>query len=140
MKYYCMITLIIFPLLFVIQLVSGMVLHEGATTLDHLVQKLLRCKHHKQKYIRCLDEEIVPTGLRINKKPAINTVSSDFHNSSKTIIFKSEKDLVQLLLVESDKIIAKTDFKIQSYIKEYHPSNYHREYELLQKKHSNYKK
>ena len=68
MKYYCMITLIIFPLLFVIQLVSGMVLHEGATTLDHLVQKLLRCKHHKQKYIRCLDEEIVPTGLRINKK------------------------------------------------------------------------
>ena len=63
-----MITLIIFPLLFVIQLVSGMVLHEGATTLDHLVQKLLRCKHHKQKCIRCLDEEIVPTGLRINKK------------------------------------------------------------------------
>ena len=68
MKYYCMITLIIFPLLFVIQLVSGMVLHKGATTLDHLVQKSLRCKHHKQKYIRSLDEEIVPTGLRINKK------------------------------------------------------------------------
>ena len=60
-----------------------MVLYDGATTaLDHLVQKSLRYKHHKQNYIRNLGEGIIPTGLRINKKPAINTVSSDFHNNS----------------------------------------------------------
>ena len=76
----------------------------------------------------------------INKKPAINTVSSDFHNNWKTIISKAERDLVQLLLVESDKIIARIDFEIQSYIKEYHPNSYHHEYELLQKKHDSYKK
>ena len=133
--------LIIFILLFVIQLVNGMVLYDGATTiLDHLVQKSLRYKHHKQNYIRSLDEGIIPTGLRINKKPAINTVSSDFHNNWKTILSKAEKDLVQLLLVESDKIIAKIDFEIHSHIKEYHPNNYHHERDLLQKKHNSYKK
>ena len=78
--------------------------------------------------------------MRINKKPAINTVSSDFYNNWKTIISEAEKDLVQLLLVESNKIIAKIDFEIQSYIKEYHPNNYHHEYGLMQKKHNNYKK
>ena len=71
--------------------------------------------------------------MLINKKPAINTVSSDFHNNWKTIISKAEKDLVQLLLVESDKIIDKIDFEIQLHIKEYQPSN--REYELIEKKH-----
>ena len=78
--------------------------------------------------------------MRINKKPAINTASSDFHNNWKTILSKAEKDLVQLLLVESDKIIAKIDFEIHSHIKEYHPNNYHHERDLLQKKHSSYKK
>ena len=78
--------------------------------------------------------------MRINKKQAINTVSSDFHNNWKTIISKAEKDLVQLLLVESDKIIAKIDLEIQSHIKEHHPNNYHHEYGLIQKKHNNYKK
>ena len=81
MNNYRMITLIILILLFVIQLVNGMVLYEGATTaLDHLVEKSLRYKH-KQNYIRSLDEGIIPAGLRINKKPAINTVSFDFHNN-----------------------------------------------------------
>ena len=118
-----------------------MVLYEGATTtLDHLVQKSLRYKHHKQNYIRSSDEGIIPAGLRINKKPPINTVSSNFHNNWKTIISKAEKDLVRILLVESDKIVAKIDFEIQSHIKEYHPNNYHHEYGLIQKKHNNYKK
>ena len=81
------------------QLVNGMILYEGtATTLHYLVQKSLRYKYHKQNYIRGLDEGIIPTGLRRNKKPAINTVSSYFHNNWKTIIFKAEKDSVHLLL------------------------------------------
>ena len=94
MNDYGMITLIILILLFVIQLVNGRVLHEGATALDHLVEKSLRYKHHKQNYIRTLDEGIIPAGLCINKKPAINIVSSDFHNNWKIIISKAEKDLV----------------------------------------------
>ena len=71
MKDYRMITLIIFILLFVIQMVNGMVLCEGATTLDHLVQKPLRYKY-KQNYIRSLEEGIIPTGLRICKKQLEN--------------------------------------------------------------------
>ena len=84
-----------------------MVLYQGATILDHLVQKGSRYKHHKQTYIRSLDEGIIPTGLCINEKPAINTISFDFHNNWKTITSTAEKDLVQLLLT------AKTDFEIQ---------------------------
>ena len=62
MKNDCMITLIILIFLFVIQLVNGMALYEEATTtLDHLVQKLLKYNHHKQNCIRSLDEEKVPT-------------------------------------------------------------------------------
>ena len=117
-----------------------MVLYEGATTtLDHLVQKSLRYKHHKQNYIRSLNEGIIPAGFHINKKPPINTVPSDFHNNWKTIISKAEKDLVRILLVESHKIVAKIDFEIQSHIKEYHPNNYDHEYGLIQKKHNNKK-
>ena len=51
-----------------------MVLYESATrTLDLSVQTLCRYKH-KQNYIRNLDEGIIVTGLRINKKPAIKEV------------------------------------------------------------------
>ena len=91
MNDYGMITLIILILLFVIQLVNGRVLHEGATALDHLVEKSLRYKHHKQNYIRSLDEGIIPAGLCINKKPAINTVSSDFHNNWKKLYPKERR-------------------------------------------------
>ena len=41
--------------------------------------------------------------------------------------------------MESDKVMSKIDFEIQSHIKEYHPTNYHCEYELLQKKDESYK-
>ena len=76
-----------------------MVLHEGATTtLDHLVQKSLKYKHYKWNYIRNLDEGIIPTGLRINKKPVVNTFLSDFNKNRKRIISKAERDLVQLPL------------------------------------------
>ena len=99
MKDYRMITLIIFILFFAIQLVDWMVLHEGATTtLDHLVQKSLKYKHYKWNYIRNLDEGIIPTGLRINKKLVVNTFLSDFNKNRKRIISKAERDLVQLPL------------------------------------------
>ena len=56
-----MITLIILIFLFVIRLVNGMALYkEATTTLDHLVQKLLKYKHHKQNCIRSLDEGKIP--------------------------------------------------------------------------------
>ena len=42
--------------------------------------------------------------------------------------------LCSVLLVEADKIITKIYIEIQSNIKEYHPNNYHHEYEFLQKK------
>ena len=44
-----------FVLLDILQMVNGMALYKGATkTLDHLLQKSLRYKHHKQNYNRII--------------------------------------------------------------------------------------
>ena len=86
-----MINLVIFLLLFLIQLVSRMVLCEGATTLDHLVEKMLRCKYHKQKYIKSLDEGIIPTGLRINKKTALTLFHLIFITAEKQLHSRQRK-------------------------------------------------
>ena len=52
-----------------LNVVYGMVLLDGLTLyLDHLLQKPLRYKHHKENYIRSLNEGITPVVLHLNKK------------------------------------------------------------------------
>ena len=49
-----------------------MVLQNGALShLDHLVQKSIRYRHHKENYVKSLNEGIIPTGLKIKKRPAL---------------------------------------------------------------------
>ena len=58
---------------------DGMVLQDGALShLDLLIQKSMCCKHHKENYIKSLEEGITPLGLQINKKPAFLLVSKYF--------------------------------------------------------------
>ena len=58
---------------------DGMVLQDGALShLDLLIQKSMCCKHHKENYIKSLEEGIKPLGLQINKKPAFLLVSKYF--------------------------------------------------------------
>ena len=45
---------------------------------DLLLQKSVRYNHHKQNYERSLFEGIIPTGLKINKKPAFQPISGNF--------------------------------------------------------------
>ena len=62
-----------------LNVVYGMVLLDGLTLhLDHLLQKSLRYKHHKENYIRSLNEGIVPVVLHLNKKPAFVPVLENF--------------------------------------------------------------
>ena len=45
---------------------------------DILLQKLLRYKHRKENSIQSLEEKVIPSGLKINKKPAFALISEDF--------------------------------------------------------------
>ena len=118
MKVLRIITYNILLVLFALKVVYGMVLLDGSTLhLDHLLQKSLRYKHHKENYIRNLDERIMPVGLHLNKKPAFTPVSENFDENWKTVLVNAEKDLGRLLLVESEKIIAKIEFEIESNLK-----------------------
>ena len=39
--------------------------------LDILLQKTLPYKHHKQNYLWSIEEGLTPTGLKLQKKPAL---------------------------------------------------------------------
>ena len=74
MKVYFLIISCIYVLHIIIVIphsVDGMVLQDGALShLDILIQKSMRYKHHKENYIKILEEGITPSGLQIKEKPA----------------------------------------------------------------------
>ena len=49
--------------------------------LDILLQKSLHYVHHRENYIQSLEENFIPSGLEINKKPAFSPISEDFMNN-----------------------------------------------------------
>ena len=56
-----------------------------------------------------------------------------------TVLLHAENDLVRLLLVELDKVIAKMEFEIESNLKNEDPFNFKKNYQLLEKKHDKYR-
>ena len=74
---------------------------------DILFQKSIRYSHHKENYLRSLQEGIPPVGLRLKKKPAFVGISEDFQTKWDDVLHTAEMNLVQLLNVESRKVIAK---------------------------------
>ena len=58
--------------------VNGMVIFNGHSQLDNILQKSLRHHHHRENYIQSLGEGVIPTGLKLKKNPAINYISDGF--------------------------------------------------------------
>ena len=79
------------------------------TDLDHLWQKKLRYDHHKINYQVSLQEDIIPLGLKIHRKPGIVAVSPDFEDKWEGILNYAERELVKLLGDESSKVILSLD-------------------------------
>ena len=52
--------------------------NETLSYLDLLIQKSMRYKHHKENYIKSLEQGILPSGLQIKKKPAFLPVLVNF--------------------------------------------------------------
>ena len=87
--------------------------------LDRLLQKSLRYKHHRENHIQSLEEKVIPSGLKINKKPAFVPISEDFMINWKNILRRAEYSLVQLLLTESQKVIKKLDSDIENELRNF---------------------
>ena len=54
---------------------------------------------------------MIPTGLKIYKKPAFQPIQGNFYQRWNTVLYDTEKRLVKLLLEESEKVTetAETD-------------------------------
>ena len=95
-------------------LVTGMVYIERKSHLDLLFQKRLRYEHHRENFKESLSNNVTPFGLRIKKAPAIVSVNEDFHIKWQKIRKSVEKELIELLLLESEAIIAKIQFGVDN--------------------------
>ena len=93
-------------------LVIGMVYIERNSHLDLLFQKALRYEHHRENFKESLSNNVTPFGLRIKKAPAIVPVNEDFHIKWQKILKSAEKELIELMLLESETIIAKIQFEV----------------------------
>ena len=134
MKACPLINLIISVLHNVLPVANGMVLHGGTFShLELLVQRSLRYKHHKLNYIQSSEEGIIPSGLKIRKKPAFQPVSKDFEVKWNSILYNAERNVVDLLLYEAEKVIAKIQVEIQEIVNEKNPENFERRYAELER-------
>ena len=84
----------------------------------------MRYKHHKENYITNLEEGITPSGLQIKKKPAFLPVSEDFESKWNATLYDAEKNIIKLLMYESDQIIAKIEVDSQEELKEEDPNRF----------------
>ena len=118
--------------------VNGMVIFDGHSELDNLLQKSLRHHHHHESYIQSLSEGVIPIGLKLKKKPAIDYISDGFEVQWNNVLYDAEKRLVKLLLSESEILIDKTQREVNEIIISIYDGNLEEKRDELYKKHSNY--
>ena len=82
---------------------------DGNTHLNLLFQKALRYES--------LSSDVTSFWLRIKKAPATETVNEDFHMKWHSILKNAKKQLIELLLFESETMAAKTQFEVDMSIK-----------------------
>ena len=129
---------ITFLVIILYHMINGMVVFDGNTHLDYLYQKSLRYQHHRENYLTSLLEGLIPSGLRINKRPAFESVSDEFENKWNSVLYDAEKRLVKLLLKESENVVAKVQSEIELGILD-SATAYEVTLERLEQKHANYK-
>ena len=117
--------LMIIYILLTISLVEGMsLMNDGTQHLERLFHKTLRYQHHLQNYEESMRTRIVSKGLRIKKAPAFAPVSKDFYIKWDEVLYNAEKNLIELLLYESSKVVAKLEVDLNNGIRELDPHSY----------------
>ena len=115
-----------------------MVVFDGNTHLDYLYRKSLRYQHHRENYLTSLLEGLIPSGLKINKRPAFELVTDEFENQWNSVLYDAEKRLVKLLLGESENVVAKVQSEIELEILD-SETTYEVTLERLEQKHTKFK-
>ena len=72
---------------------------------------------HLDFFSESLSNNVTPFGLHIKKIPAVEIVSYDFHMKWYSILKNSEKQFVELLLLESQTMVAKIQFEVDMSMK-----------------------
>ena len=80
-------------------------------------------------------EGLTPSGLRIKKRPAINSIFDTFEEQWNFVLYDAEKKLVQLLLKESDRIVNEIEIQIEIEISNDHITTGNTKRKKLEKKH-----
>ena len=104
-----------------------------------LLQKSLRYKHHKENYLYSLEHGIIPSRLKINKKPAFIPVSNVFTKKWNYIPRSVEDKLVNLVLSESDNVFDNLQTKIKEGLQNNFGNDIEKSFKNLGKKHQDYK-
>ena len=110
------------------------------TWLLDLFSKLLRYEHHAENYKLALEKQIIPFGLRVKNLPAIKPISEDFSNQWNSVLYDSEKRLVQLLLAETQKVVEKTQIEFNEKLHEKYQESFREEKLLIEKRNGKMKK
>ena len=77
---------------------------------------------------------VIPKGLRIRKDPAFESISDEFQIKWNEILYNAGKNLVELLLYESSKIVAKLEIDFNKELLNRHPNDYKEKHIHLSKK------
>ena len=80
-------------------------------------------------------EGLTPSGLRIKKRPAINSIFDTFEEQWNFVLYDAEKKLVQLLLKESDRIVNEIEIQIEIEISNDHITTGNTKRKKLEEKH-----
>ena len=137
---YLLITSIIYAI-YAFYFDNGMKLNDGYTTkLDHLLQKSIRYKHHYENYKESLELDLIPAGLKIKTLPAITPITPNFYSKWNEVLQKAEKELVNLLLIESSKVVEKTERDVEEEIRTQYPTDYDRKRLKVEEQYHGYRK
>ena len=85
--------------------------------LDLLFKKALRYEHHQENFQEIISNDVTHFELRIKKTPETEIVNRDFHIKWYSKLKNVEKQLIELLLFESESMVAKMQFTVVMSIK-----------------------
>ena len=68
--------------------------YDGHLHLNNLLQKSLRYDHHRENYIQSLRKGVIPTGLKLKKKPAIIHISDEFEVQWSNVLYDDVRYII----------------------------------------------
>ena len=83
---------------------------------------------------------LIPKGFKIKKSPAFEPISKDFNIKWSNILRDAERNLVELLLNESLKVVERIELDLDLELKRVYPKNYEKKRLQLNQNHQNFRR